>query len=395
MAEGFRNMFLNFANQSIDDLKVWLNAGTSDSAPSNSESRSTYSDEIKPVENIVEKTNMSIDVPSVRSTGQILPEKDNRNNEAMQIVKHDNRSSNFYQKSPLLIGRKNDPNSSLRDKSLCSKESMDRSSDNKTEEPNTGASKDSATLDYSPRVSYCTSSASTRSIKRHNKSNTTEEKEHEVVTIGNIKSTKAKTVDYNKNNIRMNGSVQQKGERMQYDNRKDSGISVTTRSSLTDIIDLPKIDEIEETTVNNHYYDNSSLSAQQRNRYRVTTRPFRNINKHETEESRETGFPKQVNSTRLPCKITPKVKISIQYFDSSKQLRVVLTDVMNLETLCVNGKKIFAKLCLFPGKRQQKKTKIMTTTTDHAFNDVLYFHIADEGVRQRKQLRIKLLERTG
>ena len=219
---------------------------------------------------------------------------------------------------------------------------------------------------------------------------------HELVTIGSVIKTEDVIKDYYKNGAQNRDVLKHSGTQIQDYNRKDSAISTTTGASYVDgFFDLPTIDESDEDvrTSNFHEIEFIENKALRRDKYRVTPRPYRKTTHYETKTINEKGISTRVTRIQLPGKSIPRMKLSIQHFGQSKQMRVILNDTANCESLFGNSKKVYAKLCLLPGKRQQKKTKIMSRRIVDHFHDDFYFHIADEEDLESKQLRIKILEK--
>ena len=76
----------------------------------------------------------------------------------------------------------------------------------------------------------------------------------------------------------------------------------------------------------------------------------------------------------------PKIKLSIQYFMSTKELRVCFSEAKMLDTLSPSDMNAFAyiKICLKPGKRARKRSNLIQLAPTICMNDQIYFTKVEE-----------------
>ena len=145
-----------------------------------------------------------------------------------------------------------------------------------------------------------------------------------------------------------------------------------------------------------HYIERVERDRQSvRDPFRVVRRPFRKRPRNIVSRNLSFNDHKQCTAGYRSNRTIPKLKIFIQYFQSSRQIRVMLTDLKNLDQLCQTDRdiKLHAKVCLMPKKRKQKSTTKREACHNFTFNDVFYFHNVDN--LQATELRIYLYKNKG
>ena len=375
MAEGFRSIGLFLSNRPYDNAKELLFA-------IDEEDMSSYSEmSIKPmserrIDRVKEKqaTDQSISTASEKTIyGRQMSDavRTNRSEfEDMPSVKvSDNNLPNVSKQSSVGM-RSNSWRSNLYSKTLtlCS---TARRSIYKTDKNVVRKSKRAYSWPYDYTISDCPSSVYATWFQRFSISYYTEEQAHELQVIN---ATNATGRNYLDSFYKKFGKRHNEGGHVQYYARQDSGISVITCSSIADNgPDLLMIAEDEEPA----------------NDRENTFGTCRDVISEKDENSvlDENAIP------MTPSEIVPKLKVAFKYFVTRRELRVMLTDVMNIDKMGVYGMKVFAKLSLIPGIQPVKKSTTVTIGRDHTFNGVFCFNVDDENTLQGKRLMLKLVEK--
>ena len=382
MAEGFRSIGLFLSNRPYDNAKEWLFAVGEEGMSSDSVMSIKPMSERR-IDRVKEKqaTEQSISTTSAETSyGRQMSDaaRTNRSEfEDMPSVKvSDNNLPNVCKQSSVGM-RRNGWRTNLNSKTLtlCS---TARRSICKTDKNVARNSKRAYSWPYDYTISDCPSSIYATWFQRFSISYYTEEQAHELQVIYTTNLTGSNYLD---SFYKKFGKRQNEGGHMQYYARQDSGISVITFSSIADNgPDLLMIAEDEEPANDR---ENTSGTC------RKNPRPFI----HVISEKDENGVLDENAIPMTPSAIVPKLKVIFQYFVTRRELRVMLTDVMNIDQMGVYGMKVFAKLSLIPGIQPLKKSTTVTIGRDRTFNGVFCFNVDDDNTLQGKRLMLKLVEK--
>ena len=88
-----------------------------------------------------------------------------------------------------------------------------------------------------------------------------------------------------------------------------------------------------------------------------------------------TNLVTGINSDTDTCMNYPKIRLSIQYFMSTKELRVCFSEAKMLDTLSPSDRNslVYMKTYLKPGKNAQKRTRLIQLSPSISMNDKIYF----------------------
>ena len=111
--------------------------------------------------------------------------------------------------------------------------------------------------------------------------------------------------------------------------------------------------------------------------------PYRVIRRLTLSQIHSRSFRKRMSINAISNLLTginadmnhPKIKLSIQYFMSTKELRVCFSEAKMLDTLSPSDMSAIAyiKICLQPGKRAQKRSNSIQLAPTICMNDQIYF----------------------
>ena len=113
--------------------------------------------------------------------------------------------------------------------------------------------------------------------------------------------------------------------------------------------------------------------------------PYRAIRRLTRSQIHEESFRKQLSMNEITNLVTginsdtcmnyPTIKLSIQYFMSTKELRVCFSKAKMLDTLSPSYRNslVYMKTYLKPGNRAQKRTSLIQLSPSISLNDKIYF----------------------
>ena len=111
--------------------------------------------------------------------------------------------------------------------------------------------------------------------------------------------------------------------------------------------------------------------------------PYRVIRRLTRSQIHEGSFRKQMSMNQISHHVTgiksdmnyPSVRLSIQYFMSTKELRVCFSEAKMLDTLSPSDRNslVYMKTYLKPGNRAQKRTSWIQLSPSSSMNDTIYF----------------------
>ena len=382
MAEGFRSIGLFLSNRPYDNAKELLFAVEEEGMSSDSVMSVKPMSERR-IDCVKERqaTEQSISTASEKTIyGRQMSDAVRINSsefEDMPSVKFSDNNLSNVRKESSVGPRRNSWRWNLNSKTLTLCSTVRRSIC-KTDKNVVRRSKRANSWPYDYTISDCLSSVYDTWFQRFSISYYTEEQAHELQVINATDATGSNYLDsfYKKFGKRHN-----EGGRVQYYARQDSGISVITCSSIADNgPDLLMIVEDEEPA-----NDRENISGT----CRKNPRPFT----HVISEDDENSVLDENAIAMTPTEIIPKLKVTFKYFVTRGELRVMLTDVMNIDQMGVYGMKVFAKLSLIPGIQPLKKSTTVTIGRDHTFNGVFCFNVDDDNTLQGKRLMLKLVEK--
>ena len=123
--------------------------------------------------------------------------------------------------------------------------------------------------------------------------------------------------------------------------------------------------------------------------YREQTReisaadPYRVIRRLTLNQTHGRNFKKHMSMNAITHLLTgnnagmdyPKIRLSIQYFMSTKELRVCFSEAKMLDTLSPSDRNslVYMKSYLKPGNRAQKRTSLIQLSPSISMNDKIYF----------------------
>ena len=98
------------------------------------------------------------------------------------------------------------------------------------------------------------------------------------------------------------------------------------------------------------------------------------------------------NLSKMNFSDIPKLKLSIQYMNSNKQIQVIMSEVLNLDRLCSarNQSKIYLKVSLTPGNIQRKTIRKIRRSSNIDFHDMFVFQNVN---MDAQELRLRIFQK--
>ena len=133
--------------------------------------------------------------------------------------------------------------------------------------------------------------------------------------------------------------------------------------------------------------------------------PYRAIRRLTRSQKHEGSFRKQMSMNEITnimtsidsdtCMNYPTIRLSIQYFMSTKELRVCFSEAKMLDTLSPSDRNslVYMKTCLKPGNRAQKRTSLIQLSPSISMNDKIYFKKIEADGLSKCSLVVKVFKK--
>ena len=131
--------------------------------------------------------------------------------------------------------------------------------------------------------------------------------------------------------------------------------------------------------------------------------PYRVIRRLTRSQIHEGSFRKQMSMNQITHPVTgiksdmnyPTIRLSIQYFMSTKELRVCFSEAKMLDTLSPSDRNslVYMKTYLKPGNRAQKRTRLIQLSPNSSINDTIYFTKTEADALSEYSLVVKVFKK--
>ena len=131
--------------------------------------------------------------------------------------------------------------------------------------------------------------------------------------------------------------------------------------------------------------------------------PYRVIGRLTRSQIHEGSFRKLMSMNQITHHVTgiksdinyPSIRLSIQYFRTTKELRVCFSETKMIDTLSLSDRNslVYMKTYLKPGNRAQKRTSWIQLSPNSSMNDAIYFNNVEADALSECSLVVKVFKK--